>query len=66
MVPQLQAEPRVVVEVGANRFSSTARLADAEESRELWEVTESLNPRFEKYRESLPHEIPMVVLAPDA
>ncbi|HMQ27089.1 MAG TPA: nitroreductase/quinone reductase family protein [Acidimicrobiales bacterium] len=61
----LQADPRVEVEVGAKRFSSTARLADADESRELWSVTESLNPRFAKYPESLPHEIPMVVLAPD-
>jgi len=61
----LQANPRVDVEVGARRFTSTARLADADESRELWSVTESLNPRFEKYRESLPHEIPMVLLAPD-
>lgn len=62
----LEADPRVEVQVGPRRFTSTAHLADAEESLELWAVTESLNKRFSGYRESLDHDIPMVVLTPDA
>ena len=60
-----EADPRVAVQVGARRFTSTAHLADAEESLELWAVTESLNERFADYRQSLDHDIPMVVLTPD-
>lgn len=58
----LQADPQVTVQVGSRRFKSVARLADLTESRELWDKTESLNKRFGRYRESLNHEIPMVVL----
>ena len=47
-------------------MTANAHLADEAESRELWAVTESLNSRFADYRESLPHEIPMVVLKPVA
>ncbi len=61
----LEADPRVEVQVGARRFRSTAHLADEQESLELWRVTESLNKRFAGYRESLDHDIPMVVLTPD-
>ena len=62
----LEADPRVEVQVRARCFTSTAHLADAQESLELWAVTESLNARFGEYRESLDHDIPMVVLTPDA
>lgn len=62
----LQADPRVTVQVKRRRFQSTVRLPDADESRSLWSVTESINPRFASYRESLGHEIPMVVLRPDS
>lgn len=59
----LQANREAVVEVGRDRFTTEAHLADEAESRDLWAVTESLNTRFAAYRESLPHEIPMVVLS---
>jgi deazaflavin-dependent oxidoreductase (nitroreductase family) len=62
----LQADPHVSVQVGARRFTSTARLADPAESQELWAITESLNRRFATYRDSLGHDIPMVVLRPDS
>lgn len=58
----LQADPRVTVQVGPRRFDSVARLADPAESRELWSKTESLNERFGRYQENLNHEIPMVVV----
>lgn len=62
----LRADPRVSVQVGRRRFAATAHLADPDESRELWAVTESLNSRFGSYRDSLGHDIPMVVLRPNA
>ena len=39
-----------------------AHVADADESRELWKVTQSLNKRFDGYVAKAPGEIPMVVL----
>jgi len=62
---KFQADPSTTVQVGRRRFHSMARLPDADESRDLWAVTESMNPRFARYRESLGHDIPMVVLRPD-
>lgn len=60
----LQANPEATVEVGRERFTTRAHLADEAESRELWAVTESLHKSVAGYRDSLPHEIPMVVLRP--
>ena len=62
----LRADPKVSVQVGRRRFAATAHLADANESRDLWAVTESLNSRFGSYRDNLGHDIPMVVLRPNA
>jgi deazaflavin-dependent oxidoreductase (nitroreductase family) len=60
----LEANQQATVDVGSRKMSVVAHLADMEESRKLWSITESLNPRFEQYRQSLPAEIPMVVLRP--
>ncbi len=62
----LQAQPSATIEVGRTRRSARAELADEVESRRLWAVIEEINPAFAAYPVSLGHEVPMVVLRPEA
>jgi len=74
----LQAEPRVKVQVGRRRRPATARVASGEERTRLWELVNRQNRglapllhrdavgRYDVYQRNTDREIPVVVLTPDA
>ena len=58
----LAANPEVQVQVGRDRFSATARTADAEERERLWLQVVEMYPGYARYQEKTSREIPVVVL----
>ena len=58
----LRASPEVKVQVAAEKFRATARIASAEEKAELWAVMTGIWPRYEEYQQNTEREIPVVVL----
>jgi deazaflavin-dependent oxidoreductase (nitroreductase family) len=60
----LTANPRVEVQVLADRFAANARTATGAERERLWELMASLFPTYNDYRAKAPREIPVVVLEP--
>jgi len=60
----VQADPRVTVEVGPRRFAAVAEVIDGDAGRALWAEYEQLHPTYPKYRESRGEDFPMVILRP--
>ncbi|MEU3948629.1 nitroreductase family deazaflavin-dependent oxidoreductase [Streptomyces sp. NPDC029526] len=60
----LRADPRVRVQVIAERFVAVAREAEGEERTRLWEVMTAVFPQYESYRGKTGRRIPVVVLEP--
>ncbi|GAA2719488.1 MULTISPECIES: nitroreductase family deazaflavin-dependent oxidoreductase [Streptomyces] len=60
----LRAEPRVQVQVGAERFEAVARVASGDERDRLWEQMAGIFPQYRSYRKKTKREIPVVVLQP--
>lgn len=58
----LQADPQVQVQVGADRFPARARTAAAAERPELWRRMASCWPEFDASQRKTDREIPVVVL----
>jgi deazaflavin-dependent oxidoreductase (nitroreductase family) len=58
----LTDDPEVEVQVGAERFTATARTADAEEKARLWPVMTSIWPHYEGYQRKTRRDIPVVIL----
>jgi deazaflavin-dependent oxidoreductase (nitroreductase family) len=58
----LVAEPRVELQVKADRFSATARTAGPEERARLWQPMRDLYPPYDEYQARAGREIPVVVL----
>jgi deazaflavin-dependent oxidoreductase (nitroreductase family) len=61
----LLAEPRVGVQVGADRFTAVARTATAEEKAALWGQMVGIHPDYEAYQARTSREIPLVILTRD-
>ncbi|MEX0761953.1 MAG: nitroreductase family deazaflavin-dependent oxidoreductase [Dehalococcoidia bacterium] len=55
-------EPRVEVQVGAERFTGRARTATPDEKPALWRKMASLFPNYESYQEKTDREIPVVII----
>ncbi len=55
-------EPRVHVQVGADRFTGRARTATPEEKPALWRKMASIFPNYESYQEKTDREIPVVII----
>lgn len=62
----LEASPRVTVQVVARRFDATARTATGEERTRLWKQMRDLFPPYDTYQTRTAREIPVVVLSPVA
>ncbi|MFT5132276.1 MAG: deazaflavin-dependent oxidoreductase (nitroreductase family) [Gammaproteobacteria bacterium] len=62
----LQANPTVEVQVIANKFSATARLAVGEERQQLWKLMAGIYPTYDDLQASTKREIPIIVLTPIA
>lgn len=61
----LQAEPRVDVQVKADRFSATARTAEGKEREALWQLMTVSWPNYDEYTKRTDRVIPVVVLDRD-
>jgi deazaflavin-dependent oxidoreductase (nitroreductase family) len=58
----LIADPNVTVEVGAEAYEATARVASGGEREEIWTRQKSEFPGFAGYEQATTREIPVVVL----
>jgi deazaflavin-dependent oxidoreductase (nitroreductase family) len=58
----LQAEPRVKLQVAAERFDARARTATAAERPALWRTMAKIWPAYDEYQTKTSREIPVVVL----
>ena len=58
----LQANPEVEVQVGAERFQARARTATADERPEMWKTMTAEWPDYDSYQEKTDREIPIVVI----
>lgn len=58
----LVAEPRVEVQVRADRFQAIARSAEGSERERLWKIMTSVWPNYDQYAARTERRIPVVVL----
>lgn len=58
----LVADPKVEVQVGADRFTANARPAGAAERPALWKLMAGLFPNYDQYQSLTKREIPVVIL----
>ena len=58
----LLADPRVYLQIRADRFAARARIADAGERPRLWQLMIDLFPRYLTYQAQVEREIPVVVV----
>lgn len=61
----LTADPHVTVEVGGERFTATARTANAEERAERWAKVIAFLDSYAGFQKRTAREIPVVILTPD-
>lgn len=59
----LQADPRVRVQVKAEKFDAVARTATPEEKTRLWPVMAEIWPAYNDYQRKTSREIPVVILS---
>lgn len=62
----LVANPRAEVEVGTQKLTVTARVAEGEERDRLYQAQASLYPQFAEYQKKTSRRIPVVVLHPES
>jgi len=58
----LDANPDVQVQVGAERFPARARTATADEKPGLWRIMTSIWPDYDQYQARCARDIPVVIL----
>jgi len=58
----LVADPNVHVQVEAEKFDATARVASPEEKKRLWPVMAKIWPDYDKYQMRTDRDIPVIVL----
>lgn len=61
----LVIEPAVEIQVGAEKFTATARTAVQGERTKLWKLMTDLFPRYDEYQTMTKREIPVVVIEPN-
>ena len=60
----LEANPEVQVQVGADKFEATARTADKKERTRLWKIMTEVYPTYDEYQKKTTREIPVIILEP--
>ncbi len=60
----LDAEPKVRIQVGAERMDATARTASGDERQKLWEQMVGVFDPYTAYQARTEREIPVVVIEP--
>jgi deazaflavin-dependent oxidoreductase (nitroreductase family) len=58
----LEANPEVEVQVGAERFKARARTATAQERPRMWKTMTAEWPAYDEYQTKTDREIPIVVI----
>ena len=58
----LEADPKVDVQVSAEKFPAVARTATGDERSRLWQAMNKIWPSYEYYQKKTEREIPVVVL----
>ena len=58
----LQANPQVTIEVGAETIPVTARVAEGDEREVIWTEHKAEMPGFAEYEKNTTREIPVIVL----
>ena len=58
----LDANPEVFVQVGAERFAAKARTATPDETPGLWTIMTSIWPEYDQYQARCARDIPVVIL----
>ena len=60
----LEANPKVELQVGGERLAAVARRATAQEKARLWPALVSIYPRYEDYQKRTAREIPLAIITP--
>ena len=58
----LEEQPEVQIQVGADRFPARARTAALEERARLWPIMAAIWPAYDQYQTKTDRQIPLVVL----
>jgi deazaflavin-dependent oxidoreductase (nitroreductase family) len=60
----LQAKPEVEIQVKRKEMISTARVATADEAKNIWPRVDAAYSQYANYRAKTTREIPLVILSP--
>jgi deazaflavin-dependent oxidoreductase (nitroreductase family) len=60
----LDANPEVEIQVGADKMRARARTATPEEKAELWPIMVREWPSYDEYQQKTDRDIPVVILEP--
>ena len=58
----LAANPRVEIQVGADKFTAQAKAASGEEKGRLWKTMTAIWPAYDEYQGRTERQIPLVVI----
>lgn len=58
----LQDDPNVELQVGAEKFQAVARTAEKKEKTRLWKIMTKVYPTYDDYQAKTAREIPLVIL----
>jgi deazaflavin-dependent oxidoreductase (nitroreductase family) len=58
----LVANPKTRIEIGGDSYDVTARVAEPDERRRIWEAQKQAFPNFAEYEQTAGREIPVVLL----
>ncbi len=60
----LEANPKVELQVESRKFAGTARRASAEEKARLWPRLVAMYPQYADYQQRTTRDIPVVIISP--
>lgn len=58
----LVEDPKIELQVGADKFAAHARTADAKDKPRLWKIMSKLFPQYDKYQAKAGRDIPLVII----
>ena len=61
----LVINPKIEIQVGADKYSAFARTATNEEKPRLWKIMADIFPNYLDYQAKTTREIPVVIIEPD-
>ena len=61
----LVLNPKVEIQVGADKYTANARTATKEEKPRLWKIMAEIFPNYLDYQAKTTREIPVVIIEPD-